>query len=623
MTTQNTFSKARSSFRLSTISTALLVVTTLGMATAPATCLAAHKASTAQPSKQTHAKKQLGQLADAFYESRAQFDPLLYATINGDSRYNDQLNISIDPKNRNKYFAQMHRMQKQLHSIARTQLSEKDQLNFDLLAYEIDSALHFEHFPEHLLPLNQMDNVPSTLANFAGGDGAQSLKTVVEYKAYLARLSKLPLWIDQAIKNMREGIKQGIVHPKAITLAMLPQFKTLPSANPQASIFYTPIKNFPATFSTAERAQLDKAYIQTISNKLTPSLQRLVYFLENDYLKAGRDSTGYSALPNGAAWYQMRIKDNTTTTLTPDQIHALGLQEVARIQALFAELGPKLGYTGPAIDLPQWVAGESKFKSFQSDTEILDTYRQINTQVQSKLPELFNLLPKGKLELQLEPELSRATASDHYTPPSADGTHPGIFWPVVNDAKQYSRVGMVTLFLHEGQPGHHLHAALLKEIELPKFRKFNTENLNSAAFTEGWALYAETLGHELGLYRDNPEAYFGHLKDELMRATRLVVDTGIHAQGWTREAAMLYMQKNLGYNEARAKNQIERYMVLPGQALSYKIGARKILELRSRAQQALGNKFSLPKFHQIVIGDGTLPLPILEAQINRWIAKEK
>ena len=253
----------------------------------------------------------------------------------------------------------------------------------------------------------------------------------------------------------------------------------------------------------------------------------------------------------------------------------------------------------------------------------MNAYRQLDAQVQSKLPALFSLLPKGKLELQLEPELSRATASDHYTPPSADGSHPGIFWPVVNDAKQYSRVGMVTLFLHEGQPGHHLHAALLKEIDLPKFRKFNTENLNSAAFTEGWALYAETLGHELGLYRDNPEAYFGHLKDELMRAVRLVVDTGIHAKGWSREEAMLYMQKNLGYNEARAKNQIERYMVLPAQALSYKIGARKILELRSRAQQALGEKFSLPKFHEIVIGDGTLPLPILEAQVDRWIAKGK
>lgn len=623
MTTQNPVSSAHSLFKLSRLSAAVLLVGAVGLTVTTATSHAANKTAAAQQSGQTKAQKQLAQLADAFYESRAKFDPLLYATINGDSRYNDQLAISIDPKNRDKQFALMHGMQKQLRSIARAQLSDKDQLNYDLLAYEIDSALHFEHFPEHLLPLNQMDNVPSTLANFAGGDGAQSFKTVADYKAYLARLNKLPLWVDQAIKNMQEGVKQGIVQPKAITLAMLPQFKALPSANPQASIFYTPIKNIPSSFSSAERAQLDKAYIHTISNKLTPSLQRLAYFLETDYLKAGRDSAGYSALPNGAAWYQRRIKDNTTTNLTPEKIHNLGLQEVARIQAQFAELGPRLGYTGPAEELPQWVSAQDKFKSFQSDAEILATYRQIDAQVQSKLPQLFSLLPKGKLALQLEPELSRATASDHYTPPSADGSHPGTFWPVVNDAKQYSRVGMVTLFLHEGQPGHHLHAALLKEIDLPKFRKFNTENLNSAAFTEGWALYSETLGHELGLYESNPEAYFGHLKDELMRAVRLVVDTGLHAQGWSREEAMRYMQKNLGFNEARAKNQIERYMVLPGQALSYKIGARKILELRQRAQQALGSKFSLPKFHAIVIGDGTLPLPILEAQIDRWIEKEK
>lgn len=585
----------------------------------PNLCMAENRHSQAS---QTQARKQLDQLADAFYESRAQFDPLSFATINGDSRYDNQLAISIAPQNRAKHFARMHQMQAQLKRIARTQLNDKDQLNFDLLAYELDSALHFEHFPEHLLPLNQMDNVPSTLANFAGGDGSQALETVPQYYAYLARLNALPAWIEQAMRNMREGIQKGIVHPKAITLAMLPQFKSLPNANPEASIFYTPINNLPAHFSETDKQKLTKAYNLSIRTKLTPALQRLVHFLETDYLSAGRDTSGYSALPNGAAWYQARIKNHTTTDLNPDQIHALGLQEVSRIQQQWAELGPKLGYSGPAIDLPQWVSAQEKFKSFKSDTEILDAYRQIDARVQKKLPELFSLLPKGKMELQLEPELSRATASDHYTPPSADGSHPGIFWPVVNDPKAYSRVGMVTLFLHEGQPGHHLHAALLKEIALPKFRKFNTENLNSAAFTEGWALYSETLGHELGFY-DNPESYFGHLNDELMRAVRLVVDTGLHAKGWTREAAIAYMQKNLGYTEAKAKNQIERYMAIPGQALSYKIGARKILELRARAEQALGNRFKLAQFHEVVIGDGTLPMPILEQQVDKWIAKNK
>lgn len=568
------------------------------------------------------AKKQLTQLADAFYTSRAKFDPLLIATINGDGRYNDQLGINIAAKTRAQQFALMHKMQAQLQTIPRHNLAEKDQLNFDLLTFELDSALHFELFPEHLLPINQMDNVPSALANFASGDGAQPLGTVKEYQAYLQRLKVLPTWISQAISNMREGIRLGVVHPKAITVAMLPQFQQLTSKTPEANIFYTPVKKFPVSFSSAEQAKMRKAYRDLIAKQLNPALQRLAHFLETDYLAAGRASSGYGDLPNGAAWYQMRIKDHTTTGLTPEQIHALGLQEVARIQQQWAELGPKLGYTGPAIDLPHWVSAQDKFKSFTSDAQVLDAYRQIDAQVRVKLPELFSLLPKGKMELNLEPELSRATASDHYTPPSADGSHPGVFWAVVNDPKKYDRTGMATLFLHEGQPGHHLHAALLKEMDLPDFRKFNSENFNSAAFTEGWALYSETLGKELGLYQ-NPEYYFGHLKDELLRAVRLVVDTGIHAKGWSREEAIAYMQKNLGYSEARAKNQVERYMVLPGQALSYKIGARKILELRARAEQALGGKFSLAKFHEVVIGDGTLPLPILEKQVDAWIAKEK
>ena len=571
---------------------------------------------------ESRAKKQLDQLAEAFYAARAIYDPLLIATINGDGRYDDQLGLSISPRHRAQQFALMHRMQGDLQKIARAQLNAKAQLNYDLLAFELESALHFEYFPEHLLPLNQMDNVPSTLANYASGNGSQPLTTVKQYYAYLHRLQQLPTWIEQAITNMREGIRIGVVHPKTITLAMLPQFQEMRSKTVEGNIFYTPIKNLPVYFSAADKQKLTAAYRQVVGGNLHRAIDSLIKFLESDYLTAGRTTTGYGALPNGAAWYQMRIKDHTTTSLEPEQIHTLGLQEVARIQQQWDTLGSKLGYDGPTIDLPQWVSAQDKFKSFNSDAEVLDAYRAIDAQVKSKLPTLFSLLPKGKMELQLEPELSRATASDHYTPPSADGSHPGVFWPVVNDPKKYDRTGMVTLFLHEGQPGHHLHAALLKEIDLPNFRKFNTENFNSAAFTEGWALYSETLGKELGLY-DNPEAYFGHLKDELLRAVRLVVDTGMHAKGWTREQAMSYMQKNLGYSEARAKNQVERYMVLPGQALSYKIGARKILELRARAEKALGDKFSLPKFHAVVIGDGTLPLPILEAQVDRWIASEK
>ncbi|OFA00295.1 DUF885 family protein [Duganella sp. HH101] len=568
------------------------------------------------------AQKQLAKLAAAFHTARCKFDPLLFATANGDGRYDDQLGLGISPKVRAQQFTLYRQMQKQLMTVRRDQLGQQDQLTYDLLSYELNNAMQLESFPEHQLPLNQLDNVPSTLANYADGNGSQPLGTVKQYQAYLSRLNQLPAWIDQAIANMKLGMRSGIVQPKAITVAMLPQFQNLRSATPEASIYYSPVTRLPAGFSAADKQKLTAAYLKTVDTKIAPALNRLVSFLENEYLPASRASTGWSALPNGAAWYAARIKDSTNLPLTPDAVHALGLKEVARIQQQLAALGPKLGYDGPEKQLPQWVAAQDKFKIFSTDEQVLDAYRDIYATVQTKLPTYFSLVPKAKLELHLEPELTRATASDHYTPSAADGSHPGVFWPVVNDPKKYSRVDMVSLFLHEGVPGHHLHAALLKELDLPDFRKFSTENPNSAAYTEGWALYSETLGREMGLYED-PVAYYGHLNAEMLRAARLVVDTGMHAKGWSREQAITYLADTLGWSEARARNQIERYMVWPAQALSYKIGSLKILELRARAQQALGDKFSYQKFHEVVIGDGTLPLPILEARVDRWIAASK
>jgi uncharacterized protein (DUF885 family) len=607
-------SRCRASLRTSVLITSLLLagVATLPAQAAPAT--AAVQASQAQ--------KQLAKIAAAFHSARCRFDPLLFATANGDSRYDDQLGMAISPKVRGQQFTLYRQMQKQLMAVRRDQLGDQDQLTYDLLTYELNNAMQMESFPDHLLPLNQMDNVPSTLANYAGGAGSQPLGTVKQYQAYLSRLNQLPAWIDQAIANMRQGMRSGVVQPKAVIAAMLPQMQNLRSATPEASVFYSPVTRFPASFSAADKKKLTADYLRTVDGKIAPALNRLVGFLENDYLPAGRASTGWSALPNGAAWYAAHIKDSTNLPLSPEEIHALGLKEVARIQQQMAALAPKLGYDGPEKQLPQWVGAQSKFNIFTTDEQVLDAYRAIYAQVQDKLPAYFSLVPKAKLELHLEPELTRATASDHYTPSAADGSHPGVFWPVVNDPKQYSRVDMVSLFLHEGVPGHHLHAALLKELDLPDFRKFSTENPNSAAYTEGWALYSETLGKELGLY-DDPVAYYGHLNAEMLRAARLVVDTGMHAKGWTREQAIAYLVDTLGWSAPRARNQIERYMVWPAQALSYKIGSLKILELRARAQQALGDKFSYQKFHEVVIGDGTLPMPILEARVDRWIAASK
>ena len=563
------------------------------------------------------ARKQLDTIADQYYESIARFDPLS-ATENGDNRFDDQLGLTISPKNRAKQFALYRTYLKRLQGIDRMELDTRAQVNYDILKYELDTELTFEKIPEHLLPMNQMDSVPVSLANYAGGEAAQRLTTVKEYQAYLNRLNQMPAWIDQAIANMREGMKKGIVMQKAPATSMLPQFQKLLSATPEDNIFYTPIKKMPATFSAKDRDALTKAYRGTVANKLSPALTRLATFLEKEYLPATRSTTGWTDLPGGAEWYRLRVAEQTTTSLTPEQIHEIGLKEVARIQGEYGIVGPKMGYTGPAAGLPGWVTAQEKYRPFKTEQEVIDVYKKLDAVLRTKLPALFTLMPKAPLDLRLEPELSRATASDHYTAPAADGSRPGVFWSVVNDPRQYGSTGMVTLFLHEGQPGHHFHIALLQELNLPNFRKFGGNN----AYTEGWALYAETLGKEMGLF-DKPEDYFGHLNDEMLRAARLVVDTGLHTKGWSREKAIQYYKDTLGYPEATARSEIERYMVWPGQALGYKIGSLKITELRKRAETALGAKFSLPKFHEIVLEDGTVPLSLLEAKVDRWIEKSK
>ncbi|HEU4775747.1 MAG TPA: DUF885 domain-containing protein [Telluria sp.] len=589
----------------------------LGASYAAAPAAPAAQATLAVPAASPAAvRQQLLALADAYYQATARFEPI-GATENGDNRYDDQLGMSIAPAVRAKQFALYRQYSKQLAAIPRATLDRADRINYDILAYELHGLLAMEKFPEHLLPINQMDSVPVMLANYAGGEASQPIATVAQYDAYLSRVSQLPAWIDQAITNMRVGMRKGVTQPKAIMVSALPQFQKLVSATPESNIFYTPITKLPAAFSDADKQRLTAAYRSTVADRVMPALARLATFLDQEYIPACRTTTGLGKLPDGMAWYQARVANATTTTLNPEQIHAIGLREVASIQHQFELLGPKLGYTGPASGLPVWVSQQDKFRPFKTEEEVQAVYHKLNDVLDTKLPQLFTLVPKAKLELRLEPELSRATASDHYTAPAGDGSRPGVFWSVVNDPTKYGSTGMTTLFLHEGKPGHHFHIALMQELNLPDFRKYGGNN----AYTEGWALYAETLGKEMGLY-DDPAQYFGHLNDALLRAVRLVVDTGMHAQGWTREQSIQYMRETLGY-DAVAKSETERYMAWPAQALGYRIGMLKIVELRQRAAAALGDKFSLPKFHEAVLGDGTLPLALLEAKIDNWIALQK
>ncbi|VXB77388.1 DUF885 family protein [Massilia sp. 9I] len=560
----------------------------------------------------------LKQLADAYYTAVASNNPLL-ATFTGDARYNDKLGLAISPVQRARHDAAMRALQKRLALVDRAKLGTSDQTSYDILAYELKREIAAGAFPNHLLPVDQMMfTTPLLLASLANGQSSQPISTPQEYRVFLARLKELTPWLDQAVVNMRAGIKAGIVLPKALVIAAIPQYRKLASPTLEANLFYAPIVNLPSGFSEADKRALTAQYRQEIEKRLTPAAQRLADFLEKDYLPAARTSAGWGALPNGKAWYEAKAAESTTTTLSPDEIHEIGLREVARIQAEFAVVGPKMGYTGAPAGLAKWAGAQEKYRPFKTADEILEVYRKLNAEVEPKLAALFTLRPKAPLEQRLEPELTRATASDHYSPPSLDGKRPGIFWSVVNDPTQYQSTKMTTLLLHEGSPGHHFQLALQQELSLPDFRKFALQS----AFAEGWALYAESLGKEMGLY-DKPDQYFGHLNDELLRAARLVVDTGLHAKGWTREQAISYLMETNGYTEAVATNAVERYMAWPGQALAYKIGGLKIAELRREAQQALGAKFSLPAFHAVILGGGSRPLAVVDTDVKRWIAQTR
>jgi uncharacterized protein (DUF885 family) len=441
---------------------------------------------------------------------------------------------------------------------------------------------------------------------------------VAEHEAYLKRISQLSAWSDQAIVNMREGIRRGIVRPKAVVTATLVQLRSLGAEKVEDSPYYAPIKNLPASFSDADRQRLTHAYRSAIEKRIAPAMRKLAAFVETDYLPASTDTAGWGALPNGAAWYRQWVRDQTTTELSPEEIHAIGLKEVARIQSELAKAAPQLGYEGDPHQLLSWVSTSKTFQPFTSEAQILDAYRAINEKVKLQLPQLFGRVPKAALEIRPEPELTKASASDHYSLPAEDGSRPGTFWAVINDPMAYESTTMTTLFLHEGQPGHHFQLAIQQELSLPKFRKRTWIN----AYGEGWALYAETLGREMGLYQD-PVAYVGHLRLEIFRAARLVVDTGMHAKGWSRDQAVAYLMDKVGFTETQARNQIDRYMAWPGQALGYKLGSLKIQELRERAKRKLGDKFSIAAFHDAVLAEGGLPLSLLDAHIERWIASRQ
>ena len=502
---------------------------------------------------------------------------------------------------------------------AATGLDAQDLLSYQIFVRDREVDLEDLAFPTHLLPINQFYNLANFVAIQGAGTNAQPFKTVADYDAWLARAGQVPVLFDQAIANMREGMAQGIVQPRVLMEKVLPQLDQQLVTKAEDSVLWGPIAKLPEDFSAEDRTRLTAAYTALVMDTLQPAYAKLRAFIADEYLPATRDSVGLGALPGGPEWYAYLVRTRTTTALGPEEIHAIGLAEIERIHGEMRKLMASTGFEGSLQDYFKAMKADPK-QYFASREELLASYQGVRATVDPLAAEAVrDQAASADFEIRLvEPFREASSSSGSYQGPPQDGSRPGIFYVNAYDLKARPRYAMESLYLHEATPGHHFQIALQRELtELPAFRRFGGET----AYNEGWGLYAESLGKELGVYTD-PAMYFGALSAELWRSIRLVTDTGIHAKGWTRQQVLDFMYANSAVEPAVAISEAERFMAIPGQALAYKIGELKIRELRTRAEQALGPKFDLRAFHTEVLKDGSLPLGVLEAKIDRWIAAQ-
>lgn len=557
-------------------------------------------------------------LFDTYWEENLKRNPI-QATFIGDARYNDQL-----PN----FFAADYRKDQRrwrdgwiakLRSYDPSGLDSQNRLSYDLLLAELEQDRAGDAFPDWMLPVSQFQSIPSFVPILGSGRSAQPFVTVKDYDNWLARASLMPTLFNTMIDNMREGMKAGVVQPKVIMQKVLPQLAAVPTDDATKSMFWQPIVNLPKDFSEKDKKRLEKAYRKLIDQKLNPSYRKLEAFIRDEYLPACRDTVAISALPNGQAWYAYRVKVMTTTSKSPEEIHQIGLSEVDRIHDEMRALMKQVKFEGNLQDFFAYMTKDGNFE-FESEQALLDAYNAYLQEVNKGIPKLFSLVPKAGFEIRpVEAFRAASSSGGSYQGPSQDGKRPGVFYVNTYDLKSRKTWDKESLFLHEAIPGHHFQIALQQELtDLPMFRRFGGET----AFAEGWGLYAESLGKELGVYQD-PYQYFGRLQAELWRAIRLVVDTGLHAKGWTREQVIQYMKDNSATSDTEAVSEAERYIAMAGQALAYKIGELKILELRKRAETALGDQFDPREFHAEVLRDGSVRLDVLEAKIDRWLASKR
>jgi uncharacterized protein (DUF885 family) len=557
-------------------------------------------------------KKELTFLFDQYYEEYLKLFPVT-ATAIGDNRYNDQLPVTFTDSYNSKLKEFYTRYLDEINKYKRGELSEKDKISYDVFVYETKMNLESLEFPECYIPFNQFYALPLYMGQWGSGSGNQPFKTVKDYDNWLKRATAFSAWADSAIAYFQKGFNAQYVLPKAIVVKMIPQMQTMLTADVQKSIFYTPVTNMPDSFSIADKKRITDEYVKLIKEQLEPAYKKLGDFFQKTYLIKARTSSGISALPGGIDYYAFLVREQTTTDKTPEEIYQTGLREVARIKGLMDSVKNSTGFKGDLPAFFEYMKTDKKFTPYKTPKEVLDAYEKIHQTMLPNLKKMFNRAPKTPFEIRQTEAFRAASASAEYNPGSADGSRPGIFYVPILDATTFNITGgMESLFLHEAIPGHHYQISLQQEDTLlPKFMRYGGNN----AYVEGWALYCESLGKELGLYTD-PYQYMGALGDEMHRAIRLVVDVAIHTKGMSREQAIKYMMNNEAISEQGATAEIERYMVIPGQALGYKIGALKIKELREKYEKQLGAKFSLAAFHDEVLKDGALPLNVLEA--NDW-----
>ncbi|TMO55715.1 DUF885 domain-containing protein [Pseudoalteromonas phenolica] len=508
--------------------------------------------------------------------------------------------------------------QEKLDKIDKNNLSGQALLSYEILKRDLAFSKRGFEFPSYMMPINQMSGLHNVFAGLGSGQSAQPFNTVEDYNNFISRADGFVNWLSGIESNMRLGITKEVVLPKALTKKLIPQFEVHIVEDVTQSVFWGPITNFPDSFTLQDKKALKDKYKSMILNKLVPAYTKMTTFLKEEYLPNSRNSVGYSALPNGEAWYEYQIATHTTLDLSADEIHKIGLNEVTRIRNEMEWVKEQLNFKGDLQAFFKFLREDEQFY-FKNSEDLIAAYVEAKEKIDSRVPLLFDVAPKADYEVKLvEAFRAESAAGASYAAPAPDGSRPGVFYINAHNLKAQPKFLVETLSIHEAAPGHHFQIALQQEVKgLPSFRKFG----GYTVFAEGWALYAESLGKDLGLFTD-PLMWYGRLVDEQLRAMRLVVDTGLHSKGWSRDQAIKFMLDNSSMAESDVTAEVERYIGWPGQAVSYKVGQFKIQELRDYSEQKLGDKFDIKAFHKQILIDGALPMPILESKIKKWVEKQ-